>query len=302
MLDMNNERRAMLAAAAAYCIFGLSYLFSSVALDVVGDPVILLAIRFCITFVALNILVATKIMKLELKGKNLLPPVLLGVLQPVLYFFMENYGLMYTSTAFTGMVSSVSPVFSALLGAVMLKEMPTRRQWIFIFVSIIGFMMVSLGANEGENTLPGCLCLIGAYASGAFYSILVRKLSRIFSAFELTYIMFTVGFAFFGGFAFVKYGGETVAIISGALGNGRFIGSALYLGVLASVFAYMMANYSLRHLTVARSTIFTSFSTVVSVVSGVVILGNNFTVLYGIAFVLMLIGVWGVNRYARGVN
>lgn len=299
---MNNEKKAMFAAAAAYCIFGLSYLFSSIALGVVGDPVILLSIRFCITFVALNILVATKLLKLELKGKNLVPPILLGVLQPVLYFFMENYGLMYTSTAFTGMVSSVSPIFSALLGALMLREMPTRRQWIFIFISIIGFMMVSLGANEGANTLSGCLCLIGAYVSGAFYSILVRKLSKTFSAFELTYIMFTVGFVFFAGFAFVKYGAGTMDIIASAVTNNKFIGSALYLGVLASVFAYMMANYSLKHLTVARSTIFTSFSTVVSVVSGVVVLGNNFTVIYGIAFVLMLLGVWGVNRFARGVN
>ena len=90
---MNNERKAMLAAAAAYCIFGLSYLFSSIALNVVGDPVILLSIRFCITFIALNVLVATRLLKLELKGKNLVPPILLGVLQPVLYFFMENYGL-----------------------------------------------------------------------------------------------------------------------------------------------------------------------------------------------------------------
>lgn len=299
---MNNERKAMLAAAAAYCIFGLSYLFSSVALDVVGDPVVLLSIRFCITFIALNVLVATKILKLNLKGKNLLPAVILGIIQPVLYFFMENYGLMYTSTAFTGMISSISPIFSALLGALMLREIPTRKQWVFIGISIAGFMMVSLGANEGENTLPGCLCLIGAYVSGAFYSILVRKLSRIFSAFELTYIMFTVGFVFFGGFAFIKYGADTLGILADAVTNGRFIGSALYLGVLASVFAYMMANYSLKHLTVARSTIFTSFSTVVSVVSGVVVLGNNFTVVYGVAFVLMLVGVWGVNRFARGVN
>ena len=299
---MNNERKAMIAAAAAYCIFGLSYLFSSVALDVVGDPVVLLSIRFCITFIALNILVATKIMKLNLKGKNLLPAVILGIIQPVIYFFMENYGLMYTSTAFTGMISSISPIFSALLGALMLREIPTRRQWVFIGISIVGFMMVSLGANEGENTLAGCLCLIGAYVSGAFYSILVRRLSKTFSAFELTYIMFTVGFVFFGAFAFVKYGAGTPDILINALTNGRFVGSALYLGVMASVFAYMMANYSLKHLTVARSTIFTSFSTVVSVVSGVVVLGNNFTVLYGVAFVLMLLGVWGVNRYARGVN
>jgi len=296
---MTNERKGMLAATVAYCIFGLSYLFSNEALDVVGDPIVLLSIRFAITFIALNVLVLTRVMKLELKGKNLLPAVALGIIQPVLYFIMENYGLMYTSTAFTGMVSSISPIFSAIMGAIMLRENPTPKQWGFIVLSILGVMMVSLGANEGQNTLFGCLCLLGAYLSGAFYSILVRKLSRTFSSFELTYIMFIVGFVFFGAFAFVKYGGETIQILSGAVTNGKFIGSALYLGILASVCAYMLVNYSLKTLPVARSTIFTSFSTVVSVVSGIVIRGDEFSLFSGIAFALMLAGVWGVNKFAR---
>lgn len=296
---MTNERKGMIAATIAYCIFGLSYLFSNEALDVVRDPIILLSIRFAITFVALNILVVTKVLRLELKGKNLLPAIALGIIQPVLYFIMENYGLMYTSTAFTGMVSSISPIFSAIMGAVMLREMPTRRQWIFICISIAGVMMVSLGANEGQNTIFGCLCLLGAYLSGAFYSILVRKLSQTFSSFEITYIMFVVGFVFFGVFAFVKYGGETMQILANAVTNGKFIGSALYLGVLASVCAYMLVNYSLKHLPVARSTIFTSFSTVVSVASGVIIRGDKFSLVSGVAFALMLMGVWGVNKFAR---
>ena len=296
---MNETRKAMIAATVAYCIFGLSYLFSNQALDVVKDPIILLSIRFTITFIALNILVATRVLKLDLKGKNLIPPILLGVLQPVLYFVLENYGLMSTSTAFTGMVSSISPIFTAILGAVMLREMPTPRQWLFIFLSIAGVMMVSLGANEGQNTLVGCLCLLGAYFSGAFYSILVRRLSKTFSAFELTYIMFTVGFVFFGAFVFIKHGAGTVQVLTNAVTDVKFMTSALYLGVLASVCAYMLTNYSLRRLPVARATIFTSFSTVVSVASGVVIRGDSFTLISGIAFALMLIGVWGVNRFAR---
>lgn len=299
---MSYEKKGMLAAAVAYCIFGLSYLFSTLALNAAGDPILLLAVRFMITFAALNALVLTGAMKLSLRGKNLLPAILLGLLQPVLYFVFENYGLMYTSTAFTGMVSSVSPIFTAMLGAVMLREMPTPRQWLFICVSIAGVMMVSLGANEGENTVLGCVCLLLAYFSGSFYSILVRRLSRTFSAFELTYIMFTVGFGFFGIFACVKYGAALPGVLGGLMREPRFIGSALYLGLLASVCAYMLANYSLRHLPVARSTIFTSFSTVVSVLSGVVIMGDRFTLVSGVAFALMLAGVWGVNRFAASAE
>ena len=294
---MTEERKGMLAASVAYSIFGLSYLFSKMALEIT-EPMILLGTRFTVTFVVLNLLVLTKVLKLDLKGKNIRGPILLGILQPVLYFVFENYGLKYTTTSFTGIVSSISPIFTAILGAIMLKERPNVKQWVCIGISIVGVMMVSLGSTGGENTVTGCVCLLLAYFLGSFYSILVRRLSRQFSAFELTYIMFTVGFVFFAALAFIQYGGQTPAMLADALGHGKFIVAVLYLGAVASVGAYMLANYSLARLPVARATIFTSLSTVVSVLSGIVLMKDPFTVVSIAAFVLIMVGVWGVNRFA----
>lgn len=294
---MTEERKGMIAAAVAYSIFGLSYLFSKIALNV-ADTMILLCVRFSITFVVLNLLVLTRIMKLDLKGKNLLGPILVGIIQPVLYFVFENYGLKYTTTSFTGVTSAVSPIFTAIMGAVILREKPNLRQWICIGVSIVGVLMISLGTTSGSNTLLGCVCLLIAYFSGSFYSILVRKLSKDFSPFTLTYIMFTVGFVAFASWAFIQYGNQTVPMLADALSHKEFVISALYLGAAASVGAYMLANYSLSRLTVMRSTIFGSFSTIVSVLSGIVIMKDPFTPVSAISFVLIMVGVWGVNRFS----
>ena len=291
---MSGEKKGMIAASTAYVIFGLSYLFSKMALNIT-NPIILLCVRFSITFVLLNLLVATKLLKLNLKGKKLLAPILLGVLQPVLYFFLENYGLSYTTTSFTGMISALCPVFTTVLGAIFLKEMPNRKQWLCICISIAGVLMVTMKVSSGENTMLGCACLLLAYFTGSFYSLLVRKLSKDFSAFELTYIMFTVGFVFFLVFAFVQYGGETVSLLTDALSHRDFVIAALYLGGLSSVGAYMLANYSLAKLPVARQSIFQNMSTVVSVLAGVIIMGDEFTWLNLFAFALILAGVWGVN-------
>ena len=95
-------------------VFGLSYLFSKMALGVT-EPMILLCARFTVTFIILNLLVLTRVLRLDLRGKSLWGPILLGILQPVLYFILENYGLKYTTTSFTGMISSVSPVFAAVM-------------------------------------------------------------------------------------------------------------------------------------------------------------------------------------------
>ena len=296
---MNEERKGMLASGAAYSIFGLSYLFSTMGIGVTGDPIILLSIRFAVTFLALNVLVFTRMMKLELKGKNILGPLLLGILNPVMYFLFENYGLKFTSTAFAGMVSSVNPIFTAILGAVMLRERPTARQWLFICISIAGVMMVSLGANEGRNTLFGCVCLLTAYFTGSLNCIFVRRLTKKFSAFELTYLAFCAGFAGFAVLPFIKYGGNAAGLLTAALSSGKFVISVLYLGLLASVGAYMLSNYALARLPVARMAIFSSCSTVISVLSGVIIMHDEFPLINVLAFVLMLAGVWGVNHYER---
>lgn len=294
---MSGEKKGMLAAIVANVIFGLSYLFSKMALEVT-EPMILLGARFTITLIALNVLVFTRVLKLNLRGKPIIWPILLGVLQPVLYFVLENYGLKYTTTSFTGMVSSVSPIFTAILGALLLRERPNRRQWMCIGLSIAGVLLVSIGSTGGKNTLSGCLCLLGAYFSGSFYSILVRRLSQKFSAFELTYIMFTVGFVFFAALAFIQYRGATISMIGSALSSPSFIVAIIYLGAVASVGAYMLINYSLSKLPVTRSTVFGSISTLVSILAGIVVMHDPFAWNSILAFVLILTGVWGVNFFA----
>ena len=301
MLPMNEEKKGMLAAGAAYGIFGLSYLFSKMALNIT-EPVILLCLRFTVTVVLMNLLIAFGVLKLDLKGrkaKRLWLPVLLGLLQPVAYFYLENYGLKFTTTSFTGMVSATNPIFTAIAGALILREKPNGKQWVCMGLSIVGVLMVSLQtASSGQNTLTGCVCLIAAYAVGSLYSLLVRRLSREYTPFELTYVMFTVGFIAFALHAFVRYGAGAFGEMGAALSHPQFIVSILYLGGLSSVGAYMLANYSLSKLTVARSTIFSCMGTVVSVLAGVIFMKDSFSLLSLAAFALILCGVWGVNRFA----
>ena len=294
--DMTNEQKGMTASIVGYVIFGFSYLFSKMALGV-AEPMILLSLRFTVTFIVLNLLVLTKICKVQLKGKPIGGAILLGLLQPVLYFILENYGLKYTTTSFTGIISSVSPIFTTILGALILRERPNWKQWLGIVLSIAGVMMVSIGGSGGENTVVGCVCLILAYLAGGFYSILARKLANKFTPFELTYVMFVIGFLSFIAWAFVQYRGETLAMYADALSHGRFIIAILYLGILASICAYFLMNYSYGKLPVARVTVFGNISTVVSVVSGILIMGDTFTWISGAAFVLILGGIWVVNRF-----
>ena len=69
-LKMTDEQKGMLASTIAYIIFGFSYLFSKMALGVT-EPMILLTLRFTVTFIGLNLLLLTGVFKVNFKGKNL---------------------------------------------------------------------------------------------------------------------------------------------------------------------------------------------------------------------------------------
>ena len=64
----------------------------------------------------------------------------------------------------------------------------------------------------------------------------------------------------------------------------------------------MLANYALSRLPVTRATIFNSFSTIVSVSSGVILMHDPFTLTSAIAFAMILFGVFGVNKFADAGN
>ena len=258
---------------------------------------VLLCVRFGVTVIALNLMVAFRVVKLELKGKKLGGAIVLGLLQPVLYFIFENYGLSFTTTSFAGMMSSISPVITAVLGAVLLKERPTLKQWVCIGISVSGVMLMTLRPGGGQNTLAGCLCLVGAYFAGSLYTLLSRRLSRQFKPFDLTYVMFIIGFVFFTGGAVAENGADTLRVIAGALRHPEFVGGILFLSLLSSVGAFLLINYSLARLPVARAAIFNNLTVVVSMLAGVLIMKDPFGWMTALASVLILAGVWGVNRF-----
>ena len=117
------------------------------------------------------------------------------------------------------------------------------------------------------------------------------------TAFEVTYVMFTVGFVAFTAITFIMYGGETIPKIGAAFTDVGFIVSVIYLGAVSAVGAYSLINYAMGVLPVARATVFGNVSTVVSVLAGYLIMHDEFRIISVIAFALILVGIWGVNRF-----
>lgn len=296
-MTVNNQSRAMVCAVVGNAIFGFSFMFSRLAMTA-ASPLQLLSLRFLFAFVLMNALLLTGKVSLRLKGRRAWRLLSLGVLEPVSYFLCESNGILHSNASFSGLMIALIPVVSLGFGFVFLHEKPTALQVAFSFLSIGGVVWMALCQSADGVIEPiGVLLLCGAVLSAVIYNVLSRKLSREFTAFERTYVMFLMGCITFTVMGLSECGGS-VRALAAPLREPVFLLSLLYLGGLSSVGAFMLLNHATTYLALARTSAFANLTTLISVLAGVIFLREPFTLSSAIACVVILVGVFGVQRYA----
>ncbi|MGH4117365.1 DMT family transporter [Clostridium sp.] len=285
-------------------IFGLSFLFSKKALNIV-EPFTLLSFRFLTAFLIMSILIIFGGIKINYKGKNIKSLLALGLTQPIIYFMFETFGIKYSSSSQAGLMIALIPIFVTVLSAYILKEIPSIKQCGFIFLSVSGVILIVLmNGSTSSGSLLGVFLLLGAVFSASVFNILSRKFSKKFSSMELTYAMMAMGAVFFNLVSIYNHlRANTLTQYFSPLKNKSFLISLSYLGILSSIIAFFLINFTLSKIAASKSAIFANLSTIVSIIAGVVLLHESFKLYHLIGSVLILVGVWGTNYFTcRGVR
>lgn len=296
LIKNKKKSLAVLAAFLSNFIFGFSFLFSNMALEY-ASPSVLLALRFLFAFTIMNVLVLFKAVKINFRGKRLGSVILMGLMQPVIYFYCESYGIKLSSATFAATMIALVPIGAMIYSALFMKEAPTLLQAVFGILSVSGVILLSGGV--GGTTALGTVLLVGAIICAVGFNAVSRKSAEEFTAFERTYIMFAVAGVIFTLFAFFENIGDLSQLYKPLL-NLPFLISILYLGVLSSVVAFILINYANTHLPISRTTVFSNVITVVSIFAGIIILKDTELNISNILFSIMIIaGVWGVQQFAK---
>lgn len=285
----------MLAAFSANFIFGFSFLFSKTALQF-AHPLIVLSARFTVAFLAMTVLILFRLVRVDYRGKPLGKLVLMAVAQPFAYFIFELYGIDKTSSALSGLIISLVPIGVMLMSGLVLGEKPTAWQVVCTAVSVCGVAAVSLLATDGSpNQTLGILLLVGAVICAAAFNLLSRGESVRFSPFERTYFMFAVGTVGFNLTALTVLRGQWLGAWQTAICEPKFLLAVVYLAVVSSVVAFLLYNMATSRIPVVQSASFSNITTVVSVLAGVVLLGEPFSPVQFLLCIPIILGVWGVN-------
>ena len=165
---MSKQSRGMLMLIFVNVMWGLSFIFSKVALTE-GMPAMTLAFwRYALTAVIMFPLC----LKME-GGIRLgkwaplaLVTTLLGI---TVYFYFEHTGIKHTTVAAASLILALVPMLTLLFRVIFCRERISLIRWIAVALSLVGaYFVIVVGESEGSGTLYGnllmvcaCLCWTG---------------------------------------------------------------------------------------------------------------------------------------------
>lgn len=177
----------MLVHLAAFCcvsMWGLSFVSSKVLLEEGLGTVEIYIYRFTIAYVLMLLISHSRIMAQSARDEGMFA--LCGICAGSIYFIAENTALQYTLTTNVSLLTSISPLVTALLaGFIYPNERPGKGLLTGSMVAFLGVAMVIFNASATLEIRPlGDLLALGACFSWAVYSLILRRLSANYDVFS----------------------------------------------------------------------------------------------------------------------
>jgi drug/metabolite transporter (DMT)-like permease len=230
----------VIAGLSAAAIWGGMYAVSKVVLDVV-PPFLLLSIRLILGAAVLAAVLAAT------GGATLKLPQARGIVGIGLLGMGVSVGLQFVGTSLStaanaSLVTSASPAFLLLFGALILRERITGRRLAALFLASLGILAVidPRLARFDPSMFRGNVVLLGAAVTWGLYSVLVKRVSGMASTTEISLLASLGGLALSLPLAAVELSSRpTLAITPG------LVVGVLYLGVVSTAVATYLWNKSL---------------------------------------------------------
>lgn len=272
----------------AIVCWGLSFVVTKIALENFTP--------FCLIFLRFSIAALFFAGLLQYTGwprftkVNLCWLTALSLMQPVLYFSFETYGLQHTSATKTSLIIATIPVVVLVLSAVLLKEKLRGLNIFGILLSLSGVCLLVFSGEghpiQSESSMVGDLLIFGAVLSASFYTILTRKLGTLFTSTQITGMQAIIGTLlllppFLLDVQNVKW---TEISLKSA-------GAVAMLTIFATIGAFLCFNYALTRIPAARAAVFLNVVPIITICGAWVILGETLTLLQVCGGGIVLIAV-----------
>lgn len=205
-------------------------------------------LRYIVALLFLSLLVIFKkkdSLKIEIKDVPML--LILGLSGIVGYHYFFFTALRYTEVANTAIINAFSPIVTALMAAIFLKERLTLKNYAGVIAAVTG-VLILLTKGDIDNLIGlkinmGDGLMLLSVLSWVVYALFIKSLSKKYAGFTLTFYATLAGVVLLFVIALKEdYIHQTSNISLTSLC------SVIYMGIFASGIGYLLYNLSIANI------------------------------------------------------
>lgn len=277
-----------LGALLVVSAWGTSFIATKVLMeDALLTPIEVYIYRFSIAYVLLLAVTLKKIFANNLRDE--LQLLLCGVCAGTVFYILENYALHYTTSGNVSLLSSLSPIITAALMALVFRAKIGAGLIIGSFIAFMGAGCIIFSSGEGFeiNPLGDILALLSAF-SWAIYAIGVKRLVPIYTSLFITRKLFFYGVLTAAPLLWI---GGAPTHLQTLFSNATYLLNMLFLAIVCSLLAYVIWNYAMKVLGPVASNNYLYFQPLVTMIVAYFTLGEEISLLGYIGCALIIGGL-----------
>lgn len=269
-------------------IWGTTFISTKVLLQAFS-PIEILFIRFLIGYAALWCVCPRRLKPVHKKEEWFFAAA--GLCGITLYYLCENIALTYTLASNVGVIISIAPFFTAILGCIFLREKrPDIRFFLGFVIAMCGIFLLSFGNGSALHLNPlGDILAIAAAIIWAAYSTLTKKISTFgYHTILATRRTFFYGLLFM--LPVVAFSDFQISIAQ--VTDLKNLLNLLFLGLGASALCFVTWNIAVKILGPVKTSVYIYLVPVITTVTSALILHEKITLAAVIGIALTLIGLF----------
>lgn len=210
-------------------------------------------------------------------------------------------GVHSTTSINASLMNSTTPIFVYILSFIFLKERLSRNQLIGTGISLLGVIFIisggSLESLQRFTFNKGDLIVIVAVFCWSIYSLLVKQYSSRLPGFSTFLVSIALGAMMLLPFALYEH----LTLDSPIIWSAKTIGAVLYVGIFASIVAFLSWNHGVIQIGANRASIYLNFLPVFSAIFATIFLGEQLILAQIIGGLAVIGGVILTNRSQKNV-
>jgi len=271
-------------AILATAIWASSFVFVKIALPYMG-PFTIAALRYFLAFLLLlPFMIRNRKTARSISSYLWIRLFIIGISAYAIGNGALFWGLKYLPATTTSFLMSISPLLVLFVGAIWLKEIPTRWQIAGVIIAFLGSILFFLpGLHPGEP-LGIAIVAIGMIGFTVF-GILGREIARDKQIDTLSLTAIPLGFG--GGILIF------IALLWEGIPNFSLIawGIVLWLAIVNTAIGYALYNHSLQILTALEMNVILNLAPLGTAVLAWFILGETLASIQIVGMITVIIGV-----------